>query len=128
MADSPLLLECARAKLGIPLGRGQSEIVEQIDQGIAIRVGRGGDAMTLLQLASSQQVDGVVVCHAKQPGQQSTPRWLVRRRLAPQLEEGFLDHFFRGRAIAQQTHGQGVHAAAVAFVEQFEGSGVAASD
>jgi hypothetical protein len=78
----------------------------------------------LLELAPPQQVDGVVMGDAQQPGQQTPAAGLIGMRLAPQLEEGFLDHLFRGGRVAQQLQRHRIHAAAVTVVHQFQGARV----
>ena len=83
-------------ELGVILARSHAQIVEKVGQTMAIGGGQPQRAMPLLQLATPQQVDGMVVRHAEQPRQESAAAWLIRGRLPPELQERFLDNLFGG--------------------------------
>jgi hypothetical protein len=84
--------------------------------------------MALLELAAAKEVDGAMVGHPEQPGEQSAATRLVGVGLAPELEEGLLDDFLGRRTVAQHTQRQRVHASAVAFVHQLEGPRIGTRD
>jgi hypothetical protein len=84
--------------------------------------------MPLLELASAQQVHGVVMSDAQQPRQEAAAGRLVRGRLPPQLEKGLLDDLFSRGSVGQQPHRERIHTAAVPLIDQFERTGIASRD